>query len=877
ESGSENVSAATRALAEMGGNSLKNSSRDLYRKFWEHFRKLGVPWSLEHPARGDELPISVTLRPVLLRAVWSLNLALQGRRPGNSRPLSMKFATCEIKGDWKFYVETFELRQWYTCNRICHRCNAANVENKGPLFSNFGTAFRQNDTMAFINEVLPDQPSPLVLLSGFHVRWLRWCLMHNCNLGLFQVETAEALLLLAETACLHDPNLTMQGALKQSYKAFKTWCRAEKVSCTVRPWKITQFHLGKDPREPTQHPWINFKAYNARCVLAFVAAAEVALSADEFLQQLEQLPNEPLEMWKARAHSGCRLADWQNRLEKYGRYLNKEEAHDLHDRGYMFLHAHKQAADDATKRGRLRFTILPKYHAYEESLKDIVEAKAEERSGAAAAAPQERSAADVDMATDMTDAAVADPSLTLGELVDKTTQKLEYMSAYMEGASRMVGFEGALSCRAGAEHRRVLEHAQELLQKSEEYLKERAAEAGAAASGAPSSGSAAPGSDARLLEGIDAFMGKDSAAKAEDQDDPMEGPSKKEESSSEELVPDDPGRAHKSASKVPRQLKACAHVSPPPATMAAYTDETRRRSSQPRKLTARMRARTVEKASTLRFVGSFTGQRTTGSHSRRRFFPTPTTSDQFRQDFRGQWFRINREGVFFELTEAHHARSVRKLGPDVVIPLLVKGDRIRLKDGTRLLYGEGFDEESEEVDVPSPAKEDIPSYGGGVRGPIGVEICERLAPERAGDAAQGRAPQEGRVQQGVEARAAGVEYDAGAASSQQEADPPGQPIPFNSAQYYRWGTWVCYFCGGVNPPEADDCFYQPVGGPHAGARCGGSRAAGSWCPDLDSPTSVHNRRDLIRNRRKPIWIPSGYFNIPAVNSTSQRLFQHPSG
>ena len=80
-------------------------------------------------------------------------------------------------------------------------------------------------------------------------------------------------------------------------------------------------------------------------------------------------------------------------------------------------------------------------------------AKAEERSGAAAAAPQERSAADVDMATDMTEAAVADPSLTVGELVDKTKQKLEYMSAYMEGASRMVGFEGALSSQAGAEHR----------------------------------------------------------------------------------------------------------------------------------------------------------------------------------------------------------------------------------------------------------------------------------------------------------------------------------------------------------------------------------------------------------------------------------------
>ena len=86
----------------------------------------------------------------------------------------------------------------------------------------------------------------------------------------------------------------------------------------------------------------------------------------------------------------------------------------------------------------------------------------------------------------------------------------------------------------------------------------------------------------------------------------------------------------------------------------------------------------------------------------------------------------------------------------------------------------------------------------------------------------------------AEARAAGVEYDAGAASSggaRQDADPPGQPIPFNKSQYYRWGTWVCYFCAGVNPPEADDCFYQPVGGPHAGARCQGNRAAGHRCPD----------------------------------------------
>ena len=97
----------------------------------------------------------------------------------------------------------------------------------------------------------------------------------------------------------------------------------------------------------------------------------------------------------------------------------------------------------------------------------------------------------MDMAEDMTAAAAANPSLSVGELVDKTTDKLKFMSGYMEGASRMVQLEGALSSRAGAEHRRVLEHAEELLHRAEEYLEQRDSEAGAAASGAPFSGRAA--------------------------------------------------------------------------------------------------------------------------------------------------------------------------------------------------------------------------------------------------------------------------------------------------------------------------------------------------------------------------------------------------
>ena len=178
-----------------------------------------------------------------------------------------------------------------------------------------------------------------------------------------------------------------------------------------------------------------------------------------------------------------------------------------------------------------------------------------------------------------------------------------------------------------------------------------------------------------------------SATKAEDQDDPMEGPPKKEESSSEELVPDDAGRAHKSATKVPRQFRAATHVAPSPATMAAYSDEA---PSVPAAGADGMHVcpdcgKGLD--SSVRWLLHRAANH--GVPLPKAVFPTPTSSDQFRQDFRGQWFRINREGIFFEMTEMHYARSVRKLGPDTVIPLLVKGDRIRLKDGTRLLYGEG--------------------------------------------------------------------------------------------------------------------------------------------------------------------------------------------
>ena len=117
-----------------------------------------------------------TLRPVLLRAVWSLNLAFSGRRPQGS-VLSKRFAFVELKGDWKFFYEMLELKRYWGANACCHRCDAAKTAASGQLFWNFGSNFQQRTTIAFINEVMPPQPSPLILLRGFHIR----SLMLPCN------------------------------------------------------------------------------------------------------------------------------------------------------------------------------------------------------------------------------------------------------------------------------------------------------------------------------------------------------------------------------------------------------------------------------------------------------------------------------------------------------------------------------------------------------------------------------------------------------------------------------------------------------------------------------------------------------------------------
>ena len=234
-------------------------------------------------------------------------------------------------------------------------------------------------------------------------------------------------------------------------------------------------------------------------------------------------------------------------------------------------------------------------------------------------------------------------------------------------------------------------------------------------------------------------------------------------------------------------------------------------------------------------------------------FAEPTNTDQVRQDYRGVWFKLSREGHYFEMNEPNRARTARKLGGNVVAPLLLKGDRIRLKDGTRLFYGEGFDSESEPGvgEVPDEPTEPIPTYGGGRRG---TQMCDdpdeqeqvrieapraRLACERACHSAEGGAAKEGRPQQGAQ------HFGAGAYPSEAALWPTGRgaaavsSIPLERPRPSRLPSHrvqpravlqlgflgVLFLQRGQSPRSR--VLYQPSGGPHEGARCSGTRAAGS--------------------------------------------------
>ena len=106
--------------------------------------------------------------------------------------------------------------------------------------------------------------------------------MHTCNLGLFTILNAEGLVMLAE----HRATVwhcTFDEALRHLYQDFRSWTHMNRASCSHRLWRAKHLHIENHDGVST-FPWLNAKAYNARVILAWLAATSFKFLTHFFLQ-----------------------------------------------------------------------------------------------------------------------------------------------------------------------------------------------------------------------------------------------------------------------------------------------------------------------------------------------------------------------------------------------------------------------------------------------------------------------------------------------------------------------------------------------------------------------------------------------------------------
>ncbi|CAE7257667.1 unnamed protein product [Symbiodinium sp. CCMP2592] len=371
------------------------------RNFWEHFRQLDVEWAKRHPAGNDHVP--VTLRPILHRTCWSLQAAFAGRRP-QSNPedpclqipklhsqlkgsLSRKFAVAEFKGDWDWHKIFWQLRTQWQARHICHLCRATrNAKHHAKLcFVLFGSDFPRRTFEECLVESMPDSPIPLVLCEGFHPGIIRFCAMHVLALGIFQTLCAEALLWMVEHRIFCPAAEEMDEQLRHGFMNFKSWLSKNKLACSGRVFTMKCLHVKEQ-----DYPFLGYKAFNCRIVLAWCAATCFAfiiafalrrrnaavLCDPEIQQKICQRGNEESQHdFQNRCDlntiiTSCvfLMSEVQNDLESMGRYLSASESEQLYSRGQQCLRFYREAALIFASRKQLRFFLRPKLHALDELL-----------------------------------------------------------------------------------------------------------------------------------------------------------------------------------------------------------------------------------------------------------------------------------------------------------------------------------------------------------------------------------------------------------------------------------------------------------------------------------------------------------------------------
>ncbi|CAE7673709.1 unnamed protein product [Symbiodinium microadriaticum] len=222
------------------------------RTYWEHFRKLGASWAQSHPASNDHVPISGDKFTALMLTFPLFRI--KGSLPADPKAAQAAQAVAEPIGIQSRFA-MLALRP------ATPRAMMANIASRY-------LAVPRHTFEECLLQVMPEAPCPLLLCEGWHPDTIKFCSMHVLALGVFQTLTAEAILWLCESRIFGSPQDDMDARLRSAFMGFKAWLRIQKISCSGRQFSCKSLHLS-----PADYPYLGYKAFNCRIVLAWCADA----------------------------------------------------------------------------------------------------------------------------------------------------------------------------------------------------------------------------------------------------------------------------------------------------------------------------------------------------------------------------------------------------------------------------------------------------------------------------------------------------------------------------------------------------------------------------------------------------------------------------
>ena len=226
-----------------------------------------------------------TLHPVLQSIAESINWVYFGMDETGQITTQRKFILSELRGDQVWHRYIWRHLNWWRKRECCFRCGA--VQNilgpNDPLYydTRDDAAWKNTivGTVDFIaNGVSQYLLCPFATCMKFNVDLIKNCSMHCVNLGLAFTSNGACLKLLLDLGCFGDPSTELKFRLNTAFDDFQMFCKLKKLQCSQRRFKVK--HLMKD----AHGPYLTTKAYNARCIVAWMASCTMDAFNGNFSQ-----------------------------------------------------------------------------------------------------------------------------------------------------------------------------------------------------------------------------------------------------------------------------------------------------------------------------------------------------------------------------------------------------------------------------------------------------------------------------------------------------------------------------------------------------------------------------------------------------------------